>query len=365
VEHPGVLIIHNILSPYRLHEFECLGRRDGINLTVVFLREGDERRPWRVLPPTLNFRSIVLGKRGGSVPGTVTAILKEKPDIVIVGGWDEPAFISAHLLKRLCRYRLVIWMESTKLDRRPPSRWRALTKRRLIRHADALLCAGRASAEFATELGATRIFVAPNSTDNAFFERGATTARHSARHELAPPTAMFVGRLSNEKGVDVLLHAWAQIEHREPLAHLVVVGSGPEEAALKTLADGLGLTRTEWVPFVQQQYLPRLYARASVLVLPSRSESWGFVVNEAMACGVPVIASDAVGAAADLLDDGVTGFRFPSEDHDALRARLIQLLRDPDLCRQMGAEAKHAVSVFTPERWADAMEKLICDLPHR
>jgi glycosyltransferase involved in cell wall biosynthesis len=365
VRNERVLIIHNILSPYRLHEFEALGQRNGINLTVVFLRKGDERRPWRVSPPTPGFRSIILGPLAGGVPGTVTLLLRERPDIVIVGGWDEPAFISAHALKQVCRYRLVIWMESTELDRRPSSRWREVTKRRLIRHADALLCAGRASAKYARQLGATSIFVAPNATDNAFFEQGATAARGDARHDVAPPTAMFVGRLSNEKGVDVLLRAWSKIEHGEPLAHLVVVGSGPEEAALKTLADSLGLTRTEWVPFVQQQYLPRLYARASVLVLPSRSEPWGFVVNEAMACGVPVIASDAVGAAADLIDDGVTGFRFPSDDHDALQARLIQLLRDPDLCRQMGAEAKHAVSVFTPERWADAIEKLVCDLPHR
>lgn len=359
-----VLIIHNILSPYRLHEFEALGRRDGINLTVLFLRKGDKRRPWRDLPPTPSFRSIILGPLGG-VPGTATVLLRERPSIVIVGGWDEPAFISAHALKQVCRYRLVIWMESTKLDRRPSSRWRELTKRRLIRHADALLCAGRASAAFARELGATSVFVAPNATDNAFFEEGATAARYDARHDVAPPTAIFVGRLSNEKGVDVLLRAWAQVELGEPLAHLIVVGSGPEEAALKTLADGLGLTRTEWVPFVQQQYLPPWYARASVLVLPSRSEPWGFVVNEAMACGVPVIASDAVGAAADLIDEGITGFRFPSGDHEVLRDRLIQVLRDPDLCRQMGAEAKHTVSLFSPERWADAMEKLIRDLPHR
>jgi glycosyltransferase involved in cell wall biosynthesis len=110
---------------------------------------------------------------------------------------------------------------------------------------------------------------------------------------------------------------------RDALA--VFVGSGELEPALRADAEALG-ARAHFAGFKNQSELPRYYAAADVLVLPSDGgETWGLVVNEAMACGLPAIVSDAVGCAPDLIEEGRTGFTFPVGDCAQLALRLESL----------------------------------------
>jgi glycosyltransferase involved in cell wall biosynthesis len=164
-------------------------------------------------------------------------------------------------------------------------------------------------------------------------------------------TALFVGRLVPEKGIGTLLEAW----EKAPLpagSALAFAGAGPL-APNGTNVFALG-------PVARDQ-LPPLYAAADVLVLPSVAtatfrEPWGLVCNEAMHQGTPVIASDAVGAAAGgLVLDGRTGFVVPARDTDALAARLTTLATSPGLRDRLGAAAREKVAAYTPEHWADGM----------
>ena len=122
------------------------------------------------------------------------------------------------------------------------------------------------------------------------------------------------------------MHALATLNHQQPTINslAVFVGSGELENELRALAAALKVA-ARFEGFRNQSELPRYYAAADVLVLPSESESWGLVVNEAMACGLPAIVSNNVGCAPDLIEEGRTGFTFPLGDVGALSDRLAAL----------------------------------------
>jgi glycosyltransferase involved in cell wall biosynthesis len=140
---------------------------------------------------------------------------------------------------------------------------------------------------------------------------------------------------------------------------LVIVGSGPWEQRLKKIAQSKNLKGICWPGFKQVDELPAYYALASCFVLPSVSEPWGLVVNEAMACGLPVLVSDRCGAAGDLVFPGINGYVFDPFDAAGL-ARLMQCMSAGELNRkEMGQASKRLVANYTPETWAIALADCI------
>jgi glycosyltransferase involved in cell wall biosynthesis len=110
-----------------------------------------------------------------------------------------------------------------------------------------------------------------------------------------------------------------------------------------------------WVP---RDDLPPLYAAADIFVLPSRSDQWGMVLNEAATAGLPLVATEAPGAAHDLIDNGVNGFRVPIGDAKQLHDALRRLVDDPELRESAAARSSELAAGFTPERWAASVAKL-------
>jgi len=171
-----------------------------------------------------------------------------------------------------------------------------------------------------------------------------------------PSRALFVGRLEAEKGVHDLLEAFARIS--DPGARLGIAGRGPLEDAVRARAGSD--PRIEVLGHVPQTELPGELAASRLLVLPSVTtkmfrEPWGLVANEAMAAGVPVIATDAVGAAAGgLVRDGRNGLVVPERRPDALAAAISALFEDPARARSLGDRARSDVAEFSHERMAQA-----------
>jgi glycosyltransferase involved in cell wall biosynthesis len=143
-------------------------------------------------------------------------------------------------------------------------------------------------------------------------------------------TWLFSGQLIERKGFDVLLQAFALASAREPRLRLLVAGEGE-------LRPGRTPERVELLGFVPWEQLPELYARADGLVIPSRHDGWAMVVNEAFAAGLPVIGTDAVGAAVDLVKPGETGALVPPADVAALAGALLVVPRD---AARMGKAAR-------------------------
>lgn len=160
---------------------------------------------------------------------------------------------------------------------------------------------------------------------------------------------LYVGRLEPHKGLQELLDAFRQLQASGKPARLLVVGSGSlldslqREAAANVVCSGR----------LAGERLLEAYAAADALVLPSRFEPWGLVVNEAMAAGLPVVVSERVGCTDDLVIEGETGLVVPAENPAALAQALQQLLEDAAGRRQMGAAARSLISGWTLEREAD------------
>jgi D-inositol-3-phosphate glycosyltransferase len=211
-----------------------------------------------------------------------------------------------------------------------------------------------------------RIELVPPGVDHAFFSPG---ERHGARAALGlddRPTALFVGRIQPLKGLSVAVRMLAELEARD--ARLVVVGgpSGPDGAAelarVHALVEQLGLAeRVEFVDPKPHHLLSSWYRAADVVVVPSRSESFGLVALEAAACGVPVVAAE-VGGLRTLVEDGVTGFLVDGRDPASFARHVDLVLADPERAARMGHAASHSAGRYAWSTTAGRLRRLYADL---
>ena len=312
---------------------------------MLFLAERNPLRPYRLHEDELRFRWTILPGRHLTVAGRWLVLNRgvrrrlRGADAVLVGGWNQPAFWAA-LTARIPAY---LWVESTLEDRRSGAgTW---LKRALARRAAGFVVPGRAAEEYVRALVPDAdVALAPNAVDNALFSSGA------AMPGIDGVCILYVGRLAKEKGVDVLLRAADGLD-----ATVVVAGAGPEEDALRAIAPA----GTRFLGNVERDELPAWYATADVLVLPSSSEPWGMPLNEGAAAGLPLVATTAVGAAWELIEDGVNGFRTRPGDVESLRDALRRLVGDEAFRRAAGARSAQLAKRFTAEAWADAVTRAL------
>lgn len=206
----------------------------------------------------------------------------------------------------------------------------------LAAEATRIICCSRYMAEEIQQLfqpPATRVKIIPNAV------RPIHVTPHSGRSQ----TVLYVGRLVVEKGVQVLLAAFARLSHLYPEANLIIAGSGPYSQELKSLASELGIAdRVQFTGFVSETERNQLLAQSRVAVFPSLYEPFGLVALEAMSAGVPVIVS-RTGGLAEIVEDGVTGLCFtPGEVDDLLRC-LVAIFQNPDWAKELSQRARAKV----------------------
>jgi glycosyltransferase involved in cell wall biosynthesis len=229
--------------------------------------------------------------------------------------------------------------------------------RRLYRSADAVVTYGPHVSSYVRARGARNVHIAPQAVDNAFWSTPAGRPEGAGWPPETGVKFLFVGRPVREKGLRVLLPAWRASGLAAPAAALVLVGVGsiPPWVSAGGAVAPFDVRAAGPVDAVQ---LRNFYATADVLVIPSIPtstfrEPWGLVANEAMNQRVPVIASDAVGAAAGgLVRDERNGLVVPAEDPDALAAALERMGTDATLRARLGEAAATDVTAFTHEAWA-------------
>jgi glycosyltransferase involved in cell wall biosynthesis len=197
-----------------------------------------------------------------------------------------------------------------------------------------------------------RVYLTPNVVDTGFFrDRAGEASRSSVRSSWDVPddafVALFAGKLAPWKKPADLLAAIARVQN----VWAVIAGSGRLRADLERASAQLGISdRVRFIGFVQQTEMPEVYAAADVLVLPSKWETWGMVVNEAFAVGRPAVVSTACGSAGDLVEDERTGFTFAPGDIGALAGALARLERDRDLLARLGTSARERIDSWGLEQ---------------
>jgi D-inositol-3-phosphate glycosyltransferase len=286
--------------------------------------------------------------------------------------WDVPLFASFHTLGEVKNLTLAD-------GEAPEPLARIAGERRAIRAADRVIAPTSETARQLVELYAAdpaRVRVVPPGVDAARFfprERGAARGRLG----LGPgPVVLFVGRLQPLKGPDLAIRAFADMARAAPEAmrdatFLMVGGpSGPGGGRVRSWLDGVAAEEgvTARVRFLEPRphdELPWVYSAADVLVMPSRSESFGLAALEAQACGVPVVAS-SVGGLRSAVRDGLGGYLVEGRDPSAYAARMLAIVTGPDLAARLSAGAVAHAATFpwehTVQRLLDVYAELLPEL---
>ena len=369
-------IITEIISPYRIPLFNALNRHPNVDLHLIFLAETDpELRQWQVYKNEINFSYEVLPSyrkriRGHNAlfnRGVARSLSVAKPDAILCGGYNYLASWQALRWARKRGVPFLLWSESNLQDMRAGSRFIEFLKREFLRRCSGFVVPGRSALEYLRAHGIKEsdIFKAVNAVDNDRFSRAAAVAQENAvqlRSELSLPTRyfLFVGRLVREKGIFELLAAYASLEEdlRADVG-LVFVGDGPSRSALEAEAASVARGVIKFVGFAHQEQLPAYYTLAEMLVLPTYTDTWGLVVNEAMACGLPVILSEAAGCAADLLTQDWNGQIIPTRNVAALASAMRDLASRPDRCAAMGLNSRSRIAAYSPQEWSEGVARSV------
>ncbi len=295
----------------------------------------------------------------------VREIASGRYDILWMHGYSNLTIWLAAAAARASGSALLMREEQTLLDSRPLIR-RALkyVALRLLFSQAYGLPIGEQNRHYLEHYGIPpeRLVSAPYCVDNAIFQRAAARL---AGHRLElrssfgvtddSPVALFCGKLVDKKQPLMLLEAFRRVRETTR-CWLMFVGDGPLGAVIDMEVERQGIQDVLRAGFLNQGEIAAAYASADVFVLPSKiHETWGLVVNEALNFSLPVVVTDRVGCANDLVRDGWNGFVVPHDDPGRLAEALRTLVADADLRREFGARGRSLVDRYSVEACADGI----------
>lgn len=305
------------------------------------------------------------GYRGCDTPEIPDIIRRERFHSFVVHGWYTRSYWQAMRACWRTGTPLMVRGDSTLLMAsggiKRMARW--FIHRRFLPRFDAYLVVGRRARDYYLAYGAdpARMEFCPHFVDNEWFSQAAAEAR-LRRAELrqqwglsqAAVVFLFAGKFTAEKRILDFIRGVGIAAREAPGISGLMVGDGPLRPHVDAAIKEWGAPITP-IGFLNQTKVPFAYAAGDVLVLTSATETWGLVVNEAMACGLPALVSDRVGCAADLVTGGETGFAYPCGDVSALAAHMQRLAADPQLRERLGAAARRRIEAYSVEAAADGL----------
>lgn len=282
-----------------------------------------------------------------------------KPDVVNISGYYEPAMNLVLLYCKILGIKVIISVDSTESDN-PNIGWKEKIKSLVVKLGDGLFCYGSKSAEYMFKLGVNpeKVLLKNNSVDNQKLESIFKEAKKYCQEKkqelgLRKFNFIFVGRLIKFKNIDNLLAAYKEINSSD--WGLIILGNGSEEDKLKKYIADNQLEGVCFIDGKQWFEIPEFMALADVFILPSFSEPWGLVVNEAMACGMPVLVSERCGSAADLVIENENGYTFDPFDIKEMASKMNEFVVKPEIIGQFGLKSKQIIQNFSPEKVASNM----------
>jgi glycosyltransferase involved in cell wall biosynthesis len=368
-ERPKVIYWNNIPAPYMVERFNAVADRGIIDLEAWFSKRTEADRSWMVAEESWRFAYRYLPRVGTLEFGLALPLplLRRRPDLM-VSLYGAPEFVVGWAVSTILGVQTAFWTEVTFdawVSRRTYREW---VKRQMFRRVGGIITAGDDGRRFARRYGAPdrRIFVVRHVVDVAHFAEGESRSKRArtafrAANGLHGTVFVYVGRLWGPKGVFDLLEAFDLLCRRGVEATLVLVGDGRDEARLRARAARLG-DRVVFAGFHEKDVLPTWYAAADVFVLPTYGDPYGLVIDEAMACGLPIIATSAVGEIAERVQEGRNGTIVEPGDRKALAFAMAHMAEDRRSLAAMGAESRRMIEGWTPERWASDFEAVVAGL---
>lgn len=380
-----IVVLFDNLGPY--HIARLRGLSEVCELEVIEFGSESATYTWDAANE-LPFRSMQVNQSGSSEELSLSqmqqrisqALDDTVADVVAIPGWSSSGALSA---TRWCiekRIPSVLMSESTYRDHRR-STFIEYPKQLLVTNHQAALVGGIRHREYVESLGlrTQQIFTGYNAVDNPYFEQSSQQHLKSSdeqRHNA--PYFLCSNRFIPRKNLSRVIEAYSDYATQAtgPLWDLCLLGDGPERASCERLADKLGMTVVKESPwttphstgpnvdtprvffpgFRQVDELPKFYAFAGCFVHAALTEPWGLVVNEAMACGLPVIISSGCGCSPDLVKDGKNGLLFDPESTQGLRDAMCKIAQASLPEREsMGTESRCVISNYGVEQFASGM----------
>lgn len=348
-----VAIVHNTVAPYRHPLFEKLSEDSSLDLTIYYCSRGHQVRKWEPYPRQYNYKHIFLPgitiKYISINPTVIHEIIKGRLDAIILGGWIDITMQMAFIVGSLLNIPLVFWVENIE----EPRSFLGLVTRPLrmlfIRKADAIITPGELSRKYVTRMGANpmKVFVAPNIIDNRFFVYYSAKYREK-REELRRAfnlnnedrVILFAGQLIERKGIEFLIRSFGKLKKDYTNAVLVIIGSGPLKTKLELICEKSKIAGVRFIESgLKLNTLIKFYSIADIFVLPAISDRAPLVINEALACSLPVVTTSATGNSAEFITNGVNGFVITPGSVEKLYSALRKILDDDGLRKNMADNA--------------------------
>lgn len=378
-----ILIVHNILwAHYKSSVFQALqqltDQQPATSLAVLQIARNEKSRAKLEVAPSdgttpaytytyeLLFDRFVeevnLRERQKALLARTRAY---KPDVIILTGYYDFAQVFLLWWAKRNGIRVIMQNESTAADH-DRGGWKERIKRWIFGQCDGFFCFGTQSANYLIQLGVNpdKILLRKSAVDNntlqAAYKRALPNrVQEQNRLGLRPNNFVFVGRFIAFKNLPLLISAFSEaLKQSRQSADwgLVLLGEGPDYDSLSNQINALNLAaQVKLMPSRPWYQVPDILALSDVLVLPSLSEPWGLVVNEAMACGMPVVVSDRCGCAADLVQESKNGFVFDPRNQSQLIDLLLRFMHNELDQAAMQEASRQIIAPYSPEAVAHDM----------
>lgn len=358
-------------APYWTPRFNELSNLTNLDIDIVFLSWGSVLLGWKERVSNRKFKYSVIRKKADE-SGYYKIILrlpkpwelfKRKHDVLIMPYADMTCIIAA-LICILIRRPYILHSPNTINDERKGYFIYETLKKLLFRKASAIFATGKAQLQYSLQYcnDKEKIYVIGNPTwkpSRKYIRNSKEVEKEKGKLGIPNGVAiLYVGRLSWEKGLWQLLEAVGELNKKKYKTSLILVGEGPQRQELNELADSYNID-VKFIRFLGNKELEQYYAAADIFVLPSKSEPWGLVVNEAMQARLPIVISDRVGCKEDLIIDGENGYVFSYGRADELEEVLEKLIRDERKRLEMGIKGSEIIKNQSIEKWSEVVNKTL------
>jgi len=310
--------------------------------------------------------SIFKGFWGLFNPGIIRELWNLPKGMVIISGWHFSSYILTYLFATLFGHMVAIRCEAPGYKEQNRNGLKNMIRHYLIgsillkKLVDIYLYLGNQSREFYRhfKVEESRMVFSPYSIDNDRFKRSISSLSKSHERrkldmEVSEFIILFTGKFISVKRPLDLIRAFHALEI--PNKRLVLVGEGNLKGEMLDYISTHRVERVHFAGFINQSELPKYYCIADVLVLCSQTETWGLSVNEAMACGLPVIGSEGVGCSDDLIQNGRNGYVFPVGNIEALTKSLYKIALDKVDRARMGMESIKIINGYSLDKTAEGI----------
>lgn len=354
-----VLISTNIPSPYRCEFWNLLAEK--CDVTVLFQRKRAKNRNEAWYTDNQNkFNSIFLkGLSNGNESSISFEALKyfskKKYDVFLVDGYGTPTNALTIIYLKLFRKKYIMDLDGALLQKENSLKYKL--KSFLVKGAEMYLSPSDYTDDFLVHYGVKkekirRFHFTSLKEKDILSQVVNDVEKQKIKNELdikEKKIILSVGSFIYRKGFDLLINA-ARFLNDD--CGVYIIGGEPTEEYFE-LIQKYDLKNVHFVGFMSPNELREYYKAADVFVFPTRSDIWGLVVNEAMACGLPVVSTKKSGAGLALVEEGKIGFLVDVEDVQELSERINMILKDDDLRKSMAQEALKKVKDYTIENMAD------------